>query len=33
MFMMVMGQRMGTLREVAQRDDANCLLVKTGQKL
>ena len=31
--MMVMAQRMGMLRKVAQRDDANCSLVKTGQKL
>ena len=33
MSMMVMAQRMGMLRDVAQRDDANCLLVKTGWKL
>ena len=33
MSMMVMAQRMGMMREVVQRDDANCLLVKTGQKL
>ena len=32
MAMMVRAWRTGTLREVAHRDDANCLLVKTGWK-
>ena len=33
MSMMGTARRMGTLREVARRDNANCSLVKTGRKL